>query len=201
MTGCKEKKTTKMQNLFKAIEKYVSLSDKDKYVMEQLFIKKKINSNDCFLQSGEVCREFAFIEQGLFRHYINNDGIEETFYFSSENNFVCDYDSFINKKISNKTIVALEDTVIYSISFSNLQLFYSRVSTGERFGRLYSEEIFTNAVKHILSIHTDSAEQRYLNFLNLYKHIQQRIPQYYIASFIGVTPQSLSRIRRQMVNK
>ncbi len=189
-----------MQNLFNAIGKYVSLSDADISSIKQLFIKKEIKKNDCFLQAGEICKEFAFIEQGLFRHYINNDGKDETFYFSSENDFVCDYESFINRKISNKTIVALEDTVVYSISFSHMQLFYSNVSGGERFGRLYTEEIFTNAIKHILSVHTDSAEQRYLNFLKSYKHIQQRIPQYYIASFIGVTPQSLSRIRRQMVD-
>jgi CRP-like cAMP-binding protein len=190
-----------MSNLFKAIEKYVCLSDTDISVIEQLFIKKELKKHECFLKAGEICKDFAFIEQGLVRHYINNDGKENTFYFSAENDFVCDYGSFINKAASNKTIEALENTTIYSISYDNMQEFYGKVSTGERFGRLFIEDVFTKAVKHIISIHTDNAEQRYLNFLHLYKHIQQRIPQYYIASFVGVTPQSLSRVRRQLVNK
>jgi len=102
---------------------------------------------------------------------------------------------------SNKSIIALENSVIYAIAYENMQQFYSKVQFGERFGRLLIEGIFTKAIKHIVSIHTDNAEERYLNFLKLYKHIQQRIPQYYIASFVGVTPQSLSRIRRIILNK
>lgn len=134
------------------------------------------------------------------RHYINYDGKELTIHFSEENTFACDYDSFISKNKSNKTIEALEETELYVISFNDLQLFYKNVQYGDRFGRLLLEEIFTSAIRHIISVHTDTAEQRYLNFLYSFKHLQQRIPQFYIASFIGVTPQSLSRIRRRLVH-
>jgi hypothetical protein len=82
-----------------------------------------------------------------------------------------------------------------------MQLFYNKVSTGERFGRLYLEMIYNKVINHIISMHTDSAEQLYLKFLSSFKNIQKRIPQYYIASFVGVTPQSLSRIRRKLVRK
>lgn len=190
-----------MQNLLKAIQRYVTLSEADVSVIGQLFNKKEIKITGTLLKAGDICSEFIFIERGLFRHYINNDGKEETYYFSSENDFICDYESFVNRTVSNKTIVAIEDSVVYSVSFNQMQQFYSKVSTGERFGRLLTEEVFTNAIKHILSIHTDSAEQRYLDFLTRYRHIQQRIPQYYIASFIGVTPQSLSRIRRKLAER
>ncbi len=190
-----------MKKLYDAIEKYVCLSDTDISVIEQYFIKREIKKHEYFLKAGEVCKYFAFIEQGLFRHYINNEGQEETIYFSSENEFICDYESFIDKKASRKTIIALENSIIYAISYENMQQFYTKVQFGERFGRLLIEGIFTKAIKHIVSIHTDSAEERYLNFLKFYKHIQQRIPQYYIASFVGVTPQSLSRIRRKILIK
>ncbi|MGD8778839.1 MAG: Crp/Fnr family transcriptional regulator [Ignavibacteria bacterium] len=169
--------------------------------IEKLFIKKELKKYECFLKGGEVCRNFAFVEQGLLRHCINDDGKEKIFYFSAENDFICDYESFIDKVISKKTIEAIEDTIIYSISYDNMQQFYAKVSFGDRFGHLFIEGVFTKAVKHIISLHTDNAEQRYLNFLHLYKHIQQRLPQYYIASFIGVTPQSLSRIRRKLAGK
>lgn len=190
-----------MQNLIKAINNYISLSDEDIYIIDQLFVKKELKVNDCFLREGAVCKEFAYTNNGLFRHCIINNGEEETFYFSAERDFVCDYESFINKTISKKSIIAMEDTTIYSISYSNMQLFYSKVKFGERFGRLLLEEVFTKAINHIISSHTDAAEQRYLNFMSSFSHIQQRIPQYYIASFVGVTPQSLSRIRRQLVKK
>jgi len=190
-----------MQQLIESIRKYVSLTDTDISVIKQLFIRKEIKAGDYFLKTGKICKEFAFIEKGLFRHFTYNAEKEETFYFSAENNFVCDYGSFINGIPSNKGIVAMEDTIIWVLSYERMQTFYTDVSSGERFGRLFLEDVFTNAIRHIISMHTDTAGQRYLNFLKLYKHIQQRIPQYYIASFVGVTPQSLSRIRRQLVNK
>jgi CRP-like cAMP-binding protein len=190
-----------MQTLIKAINNYIALSEEDIHIIELLFVKKELKVNDCLVKAGEVCKEFAYIDNGLFRHTIINDGKDETFYFSAECDFVCDYESFINRTISKKSIIALEDTTIYSISFNNMQLFYREVTSGERFGRLFLEETFTKAINHIISSHTDTAEQRYLNFMSSFKHIQQRIPQYYIASFVGVTPQSLSRIRRQLAKR
>jgi CRP-like cAMP-binding protein len=190
-----------MQNLVKAIRQYVNLNDDDIELIEKLFEIKEFKKNECFLQPGMICDKFAFIKNGLLRHSIFHDGEENTIYFSSENDFVCDYESFINKIFSKKAITALEDTTIAFISYSNIQIFYSEVSSGERFGRLLLEETFIKVVNHIISSHTDSAEQRYLNFLSSYKHLQHRIPQYYIASFVGVTPQSLSRIRRNLVKK
>lgn len=190
-----------MEPLIKAIEKYITLTEEDKKVIEQLFDRKVLKTGECLLNTGQVCREFSFIETGLMRHYVNNDGVDETYYFSSENDFVCDYESFINRIVSNKTLEAIEDTILYTITFDHLQLFYRDVKQGERFGRLFLERVFTKAIKHIMSTHTDSAEQRYLNFLEQYKQLLPRIPQYYIASYIGVTPQSLSRIRRQMILK
>ncbi len=191
----------RMEKLIKAFEKYIYLTDSDRIGIEHFFRKKELRVNDCFLQAGQTCKEFAFVEHGLLRHYINIDGNEETFYFSAENDFVCDYESFINRAASNKTIIALEDSVIYTISYDNLQLFYEKITEGEKFGRKLLEEIFTAAIKHIVTTFTQSAEDRYINFLSNFKHIQSRIPQYYIASFIGVTPQSLSRIRRKIAKK
>jgi CRP-like cAMP-binding protein len=190
-----------MQNLIETIRRYVTLSEDDVSIIGQLFVKKELEVDECFLTPGHVCKDFAFVDSGLLRHCIDNDGKEETFYFSAEGDFVCDYESFVNKLVSQKRIVALEKTTLYSISYQNMQRFYEKVSAGERFGRLFVEKTFSKAIRHIISIHTDPAEQRYLNFLTAYKHIQQRIPQYYIASFVGVTPQSLSRIRRNFLKK
>jgi CRP-like cAMP-binding protein len=191
-----------MQNLIEAIKQYVSLNDDDIELIKKLFVIKELRKNDFFIQPGKVCDNFAFIKKGLFRHSIFNDeGEEKTIYFSSDNDFICDYESFISRMVSKKSITAIEDTTIACISYSNMQVFYNEVSSGERFGRLYLEKIYVKVINHIISMHTDSAGQIYLNFLSSYRHIQQRIPQYHIASFVGVTPQSLSRIRRNMAGK
>lgn len=190
-----------MESLIKAIRNYVPLSEGDAQLVKQLFCQKELKENDFLLKVGEVCKDFVFVEKGLFCHCINNDGSEETFYFSAEGDFICDYESFLSKTPSKKNIFAVEDAVVYTLSYQHMQEFYQKISMGDRFGRLFLEQTFVKAINHIVSTLTGTAEQRYLNFLKSFSHIEQRIPQYYIASFIGVTPQSLSRIRRLMVNK
>jgi CRP-like cAMP-binding protein len=191
-----------MDNLIEAIKQYVPLNNDDIELINKLFVIKALRKDDSFLKPGEICDSFAFINEGLFKHSIfDSKGEEKVIYFSSDNDFICDYESFISRLASNKSITALEDTTITYITYSNMQVFYRNVSSGERFGRLYLEKIYNKIINHIISIHTDSAEQLYLNFLSMYKNIQGRIPQYYIASFVGVTPQSLSRIRRNLVKK
>ena len=84
------------------------------------------------------------------------------------------------------------------ISYSNLQRFYKEIREGERFGRLLLEETFIETIHYIISGLADSPQERYLKFMRQYKNIEQRVAQKYIASFVGVTPQSLSRIRRRI---
>jgi hypothetical protein len=93
----------------------------------------------------------------------------------------------------------LEETTVYTISHANMQLFYQQVEHGERFGRLAIEYVFVNVINQITSLYNDPAELRYQQFLSRFQDIGQRIPQYYIASYIGIKPQSLSRIRKRMV--
>jgi CRP-like cAMP-binding protein len=191
-----------MDNLIEAIKQFVPLNNDDIEIINKLFEQKTLKKNESFLKPGVVCDKFAFINNGLFKHSIyDSNGDERIIYFSSDNDFICDYESFVSRLASKKSITVIEDTTIAYISYGNMQIFYNKVSTGERFGRLYLEMIYNKVINHIISMHTDSAEQLYLKFLSSFKNIQKRIPQYYIASFVGVTPQSLSRIRRNLVRK
>jgi CRP-like cAMP-binding protein len=189
------------KNLVKAINNYVNLNDDDVILIEKLFEIKELKKNERLLKPGMVCDKFSFVNNGLLRHSVFDDGEEKAIYFSSENDFICDYESFINRMVSKKAITAMENTTIAFITYSNMQIFYSKVTTGERFGRLYLEDIYVKVINHIIATYTDSAEQKYIHFINTYKQIQHRIPQYYIASFVGVAPPSLSRIRRNLVKK
>jgi CRP-like cAMP-binding protein len=184
--------------LLDAIRRYIPLSESDEKVIARLFHQKSVRKGDHLLEAGNVCRYVILIEKGLVRYYLNQDGEEKTNYFNKEGEFVCDYMSFLPKAPSMVNIQALEDTVYWVISHHDLQEFYKEVTHGERFGRLGIEEVFVQVSGQMGSLYTDPPEVRYTKFIESYPDLVQRVPQYYIASYVGVKPQSLSRIRRRI---
>jgi CRP-like cAMP-binding protein len=186
-----------MQFLIDGIKQIISVSDDEAQLLKQLFTEKHIKKGEHFLIEGQVCRSVAMIKSGLVRYYINDDGNEGTYYFGSEGDFVCDYESFLPQAPTNKNIQALEDTSLYVISHDGLQQLYKGLKEGERLGRLAIEQIFVHNIQQLSSFYKDSPEVRYQRFLSTYSDISQRVPQYYIASYVGIKPQSLSRIRKR----
>jgi len=187
-----------MDLLIQTIRKYIPLSLEDEAVIRRLFHQKDYKKGDHLLAEGEICRHITFIETGLVRYYINKDGEERTNYFNKEGEFVCDYPSFLPHLPSIVNIQALEDCRVWTIGFDDMQRLYKEVRYGERFGRLGIEEVFVTVAAQMGSIYTDPPEMRYQKFLHNYPAIVQRIPQYFIASYVGVKPQSLSRIRKRL---
>jgi len=190
-----------MELLINTIGSYVPLSDKDREIIHNLFHKKTFKKGSHLLDAGSVCRYVIFIESGLVRYYINIDGVEQTNYFNKEGEFVCNYLSFLPQIPSDVNIQALEDTTVYVISFKDIQQFYKDVEHGERFGRLAIEQVFVNIISQVKSLYTDTPDMRYQKFISGYQNIAQRIPQYYIASYVGIKPQSLSRIRKRLASR
>ncbi|WPV01471.1 Crp/Fnr family transcriptional regulator [Mucilaginibacter sp. cycad4] len=183
--------------LIDRIKQIISISDEEALLIKQLFTEKKLQKGEYLLQEGQVCRSVALIGTGLVRYYVNEDGNEGTYYFGSEGDFVCDYESFLPQLPSDKNIQALEDTLLYVISYDALQKIYREVKAGERLGRLGIEQVFVSVLQQLSSFYKDSPEIRYRRFLKTFANISQRVPQYYIASYVGIKPQSLSRIRKR----
>jgi len=190
-----------MELLFKVIRTYIPLSYDDEKVIERLFKKKVFRQGEHFLEAGTTCRYVGFIESGLVRYYTSNGDDEKTYYFSKEGAFICDYQSFLPQQPSTRSIQALEPAVVYRITHSNLQQPYRELEHGERFGRLVIERVFIDAIRHVTSMYNDTPETRYREFLTLHPDIGQRVPQYYVASYIGVKAPSLSRIRKRIMAK
>lgn len=190
-----------MESLLNTIRYFIPLSASDEAIVRRLFHKKVFKKGEHLLQAGNVCRYVTFIETGLVRYYFNSDGEERTNYFNKEGEFVCVYTSFLPQIPSDINIQALEDTIIFVISFNDIQELYRAVEHGERFGRLAIEQVYLNAINQIGSLYTDPPEVRYSKFLSNFRDIAQRIPQYYIASYVGIKPQSLSRIRKRTAGK
>ena len=190
-----------MESLLNTIRYFIPFSVSDEEIIRRLFHKKAFKKGEHLLQAGNVCRYIIFIETGLVRYYINSDGEERTNYFNKEGEFVCDYMSFLPQTPSNVNIQALEDTAIFVISFNDIQQLYKGIEHGERFGRLAIEQVFVNVINQVASLYADPPEVRYSKFLSNFRDIAQRIPQYYIASYVGIKPQSLSRIRKRTAGK
>ncbi|MDO6433678.1 Crp/Fnr family transcriptional regulator [Flavitalea sp. BT771] len=190
-----------MELLLKTIRTYIPLSPDDEEVVRRLFKRKIFRQGEHFLEAGSTCRYVGFIESGLVRYYTVNGEDEKTYYFSKEGAFICDNESFLPQQPSDRNIQALETTVVYMIGYRNLQQLYRELKHGERFGRLVIEQVFIAAIRQITSMYNDPPEVRYQEFLAVYSDIGQRIPQYFIASYIGVKPPSLSRIRKRLAGK
>ena len=190
-----------MDLLIQTIKDQISITEKDILIIKNLFHKKFLKKGEHLLSAGEICRYIILIESGLVRYYTNNDGTEQTHYFNKEGEFVCDYISFLPQLPSNVNIQALEDTVIYRISADGIQQFYGQVTNGERFGRIAIEKVFVNVINQVVSLYTDTPDNRYLKFMSDYPELVQRIPQYYIAAYVGVKAPSLSRIRKRLATR
>jgi CRP-like cAMP-binding protein len=181
-----------------SIRNLITLSPAEANIVASLFKEKTYKKGDFFLTEGQICKQVGFIAKGLMRYYINHDGEEKTYAFSQENNYVCNYESFLPQSPSSKIIQALEDCDVLVISHDDLQLFYTSVSEGERFGRIVIGAVFIQLLEDLSSFYTDTPELRYEKFIKKHPDLQQRISQYHIASYVGVKPQSLSRIRKRI---
>jgi CRP-like cAMP-binding protein len=187
-----------IDSLLENIQSIIMLSPAETELICSLFKRKSYKKGDFFLAEGQVCKYAGFVVSGLFRYYINHDGEDKTYSFSQENHYVCNYESFLPQKPSSKIIQAVEDSDVFIISHQDLQSLYANVREGERFGRIVIEAVFVQLIADINSFYTESPELRYKNFLKNHADLQQRISQYHIASFVGVKPQSLSRIRKRL---
>ncbi|SDQ64704.1 cAMP-binding domain of CRP or a regulatory subunit of cAMP-dependent protein kinases [Chryseobacterium soldanellicola] len=190
-----------IEKLLIKIRSIIEIDSKEADCLQALFKPKFLKKGDFFLDEGQVCKHAGFITKGLMRYYINHDGEEQTYDFAQENDFICNYESFIPKIPSTKIIQALEDCEILQISYDDLQTMYTALQQGERLGRLVIEQVFIHTLLGLSSFYTDTPELRYKEFVKKHPQLQQRLSQYHIASYVGVKPQSLSRIRKRMYDK
>lgn len=159
----------------------------------------KLKKKEHLLTSGDVCNHVTFFNQGYFRFYhYKSDGSEVTrdFYFAP--GFSTSYTSLISREPSTLFLQAMEDMNILKIHIHQLQQLYEQYQTIERFGRLMAETTFIYTEKHLLSFLNDPAEKRYRYLLEEYPEFIQKIPLQYIASYLGITPETLSRIRKKI---
>ena len=189
-----------MKNIRAYIETITKVNDEDWNLFSSKLQKKSFPKRTILTDVGQVENCISFIETGVVRLLIPKGENEEelTFGFSFENEFISAYESFLTRTPSIYQVETLAETQVLSISYADLQEVYEKTLIGNLIGRLVAERQYLLKTKRTNSLLIDTAEQRYLNLFTERPNLIKEIPLKYIASYIGVTPQSLSRIRKQI---
>jgi CRP-like cAMP-binding protein len=186
----------KYASLLVHMNRFVELTAEEQEHILNAFTYQLVKKKEYILTEGQICHSTQFVMKGCFRSYlITEKGTEQIIQFGIENWWITDYDSFDNQQPSRLFIQAIEDTEIIVIDLQTLEELYVKVPKVERYFRIILQKNFIAAQRRILTINTVSGEQRYLNFRDLFPDFVQRVPQYMLASYLGLTPEFLSMIR------
>ncbi|WP_194778352.1 Crp/Fnr family transcriptional regulator [Pararhodonellum marinum] len=184
-----------MEQLKNYFNKLVKLTDQEWADFQACLIKETHAKKAYLLEEGQKCDFIAFIEAGTFRFYHILDGEEIVTAFFFPGDFVTNYRSFLTDNPSDHHIQALQDAIIYKIHKKDLHALYDRYQSIERLGRLIAENLYLTITKRLDSFQHTSPEERYQELINRNSKLLQEVPQYMVASYIGVKPETLSRIR------
>lgn len=184
--------------LLNNLNKHVTITKEEASVIETLFTYRKFRKRQYIIQEGDISRQENFILQGITRTYeIDDKGQEHILQFGPEGWWVGDLYSFLSETPTRYNIDCIEDCEVLQISKPNLELLYQQVPKMERHFRILIQNAFIASTNRVASSLTKSALERYDEFIQKYPHIEQRVPNHQIASYLGITPQSLSRLRSQ----
>lgn len=174
----------------------IPLSKEEQELVTQKFYLRLFRKRQYVLQEGDVCTQFYFVVRGCLRMYkIDEKGATHILQFAAENYWLLDLGSFHGVKPSQLNIDALEDTVVLQISRDDLIALYIQAPKFDRIFRVLLENSFVRLQERLLQSISSTAEERYQTFLEIYPHLLNRLSQVQIASFIGITPEFLSKLR------
>jgi CRP-like cAMP-binding protein len=184
------------------VSRLVPLSDDEFPVCTSTMIPKRIRRGGFLVQEGEVCKYLAFVTKGCLRSFsIDRKGDEHVVQFALEGWWISDLYSFLTGQPSELFIDALEESDVLLIDISSYEKLCSSVPKFERYFRILLQNNYIATHRRVLSSISKSAEERYLQLLTLYPMIIQRVAQRHIASYLGITPEALSRIRARIAKR
>ena len=176
---------------------YIPLREAEKNELKQRVVERKVKRRQFILQENDACKHYTFVVSGCFKMYaVDNDGGEHIIKFAAENEWMMDISSFHSGKASQLYIEAIEPSVILQIDQTNLIYLYHNYPKFDRIFRVIVENKHTELQNRVLQNISCTAEERYFSFLKQYPKLANRLPNTHIASYIGITPEFLSKIRR-----
>jgi CRP-like cAMP-binding protein len=193
---------SKFNIILRNVSRHIDLTDSEVEYFRSVLTHRRFRKKQFVLQAGEVCRHENFVVSGCLRgfHY-GLDGSEYTTTLAVEDWWISDLESLIRNTPATMSIEAVEDSEVLQLARSDYESLYTRVPKFERLFRILLENAFMAHQRRLLSMTSQTAEQRYREFIERYPKFAQRVPQKHIASFLGVTPEFLSRVRKSISTK
>ena len=191
-----------MDNILQYLSKILGVPKENVLKCSQFYTLKKVKKGNFLLREGEICKDIFFVEKGILRMFsVDKNGKEHIVQFAPENWLISDRSSVFFEEKSHYFIDATEDSEVWVLKdefFTEMQEQYPETSINNK--RLLNKHI-KNLQDRINSLLSDSAEERYMKFIKMYPDIMLRVPQWMVASYLGVTPESLSRVRKELARK
>ncbi len=184
-----------MEHLLQHIKNYHPLSQTAQQALYNCFEQKVLPKNTLLLQQGQICRHLFFLEKGALRGFYNADGKEITHWFGFENDFVTSFYSFSTQMPAVENIQLLESCVLWTIAKDTLTALFNEHHEIERLVRIAYEKYYIRLEERFVNAQFTTAAERYENLLQQSSHILERVPLGYIASYLGISQETLSRIR------
>lgn len=187
-----------MDRIRSYFEKSFAITDKDWQFFSSKLVRQEFPKRHLLVKAGETEDYLSFVESGIIRLYIPKEENDLTFGIVFDGEFVSAYDSFLTRQPSVYEVETHTECVLWRITYNDLQSVYTYTASGNHIGRLAGEAQFLKKNKRELSFLNDTPTERYLKLFTERPDMIQQIPLKYIASYIGVTPQALSRIRSRI---
>ena len=185
--------------LEKKIKEKISITDDEFDYCKSLFIEKKLKRKKYLMQEGDVCRYTAFVHTGLMRSFtVDAKGNEHILQFAMEGWWMADLASFITEEPSPYNMEALEDCELLLITKPSWETLLEKIPQFERYFRILIQNNLIATQRRLMHSITETADQKYLKMIQTYPECVQRIPQHMIASYLGMTRETVSRVRKQL---
>jgi len=187
---------------FQKLNEKILFSEEEQSIIKGYLTTKKIRRKQYLLQEGDVCKTLAFVEKGALKEYtVDEKGAEHILQFALEGWIISDLYSFMTGEPATYNIEAIEDSEVVLITKSAQEEIFKKVPKYETYSRMQITGAYLAMQKRVNSLISLSLEERYLYFTSLYPTIVQRVPQHMIASYLGLTPETVSRIRKKLAAK
>lgn len=184
------------------VSKYIRLTSEETEIFHSLLEYKKVKKKQMLLREGEICQFEAFILKGCIRtYYVDKSGTETILNFAVEGWWVSDLSSFSTQTPSTQNIETLEECELLVINFENKKILFDVIPAFEKVFRILVQRSLGVMQQRFYATLTQTAEERYLAFIDKYPQVVQRVPQHQIARYIGVSPEFLSKVRSTLYKK
>ena len=185
-----------------AVKSIVPMTEPDIDIMLSILQTKTVKKHAYLLKEGEVCRQVYFLVSGLFRmFYIDLEGNEINYRFTDKNNFLVDFQSFLTQKPSHFYWQAMQDAELLVLPYQGIQNAYATSPAWNSFGRLMAEHVYLQLNERVEMLLFMNPEERYQHLLNTKPELFSQVSQFHLSSYLGVKPESLSRLRKRLLKK